>query len=162
MIGSDTLSDIGDGGFVIAHETDPGVKRFRPLVMVSTEMQQEGMPLVETRVRWRQARNYGRSQAVTLVCDSWRDSSGKLWTPNTQAKINIPSLKVDGIWIIGEVTYLRGENGTTAEVTLMPPEAYSPEPIAQTGFDWQVSQALSAGGAASSPKRSATPELFDS
>ncbi len=146
-IGTDTLADIGDSGFIIGHQKDGGVPDFRPTVIVSAEMQQGGAFIANLRASWELARRFGRSQAVTLTCDSWRDSAGTLWTPNTLAPVKIPALKIDATWIIGEVTYLRGEEGTTAEITLMPPAAFTPEPAVVVGFDWQVGQAL-AGGAA--------------
>jgi len=147
LIGTDTLSDIGDGGFILGHEKDAGVPDFRPMVIVSAEMQQGGNYIALLRARWEKARRYGRSQAVTIVCDSWRDSAGSLWAPNMLAAIDLPALKLNATWIIGEVTYRRGEGGTTAELTLMPPEAFQPEPGVINGFDWQVAEALSSQGA---------------
>ncbi|NPD67306.1 hypothetical protein HN018_06925 [Lichenicola cladoniae] len=147
-VGTDTLADVSDSGFIIGHETDKGVPDFRPTVVVSAEMQQGGTFIATARARWEKARRYGRSQAVRITCDSWRDSAGTLWTPNTLVPISIPALKIDATWIIGEVSYVRGEGGTTAELSLMPPEAFQPEPAIIQAFDWQVSQALSAGSAA--------------
>lgn len=147
-IGTDTLGDIGDSGFIIGHDTDAGVPDFRPMVIVSSEMQLGGAFIAAVRARWEKARRYGRSQAVTLTCDSWRDSAGALWTPNTLVPIRIPTLKLNTTWIIGEVSYNKGESGTTADLTLMPPDAFKPEPSILSAFDWQVSQALNPGGAA--------------
>ena len=81
------------------------------------------------------ARRAGRSRVVNVTCDSWRDSAGTLWTPNTLVPISLPSLKLvaDG-FVITEVSYVRSgddgeDGGTTAELTLMQPDALKPEPI---------------------------------
>jgi prophage tail gpP-like protein len=65
---------------------------------------------------------WGRSRAVTLTTDSWRDSDGKLYAPNSLVPVNLPSLKIVGqSWLISEVTYRKGENGTQCDLVLMPP-----------------------------------------
>ncbi|EHH68375.1 phage baseplate assembly protein [Gluconobacter morbifer] len=107
---------------------DVDITRYRPKAIIS-EQTLNGQDIAKMRLDWELARRVGQSQAVTLTCDSWRDSSGELWTPNTLAYVNLPSLKLENkTWIIGEVTYRRGPDGTHADLTLMPPEAYMPEP----------------------------------
>ncbi|MBB2157193.1 phage tail protein [Gluconacetobacter diazotrophicus] len=65
------------------------------------------------RVQWESNRRYGRSQVIELTCDSWRDSSGALWSPNTVAQVSLPALKRDGIeWLIVELVFRRDEGGT--------------------------------------------------
>lgn len=109
---------------------DYNVPRFRKRFVVSEQMS-DGKSLAGQRAQWECNRNYGRSQELTLVCDSWRDAQGKLWAPNHQAPISARALKLDAPnppWIIGGVTYLRDENGQHAEITMMPREAFAPEP----------------------------------
>lgn len=125
-----------------------GTPRYRPLIVVS-EQSQASPDLAKLRARWEMTRRWGRSQAVTLICDSWRDSSGTLWAPNALAPIDLPSLKLPSrTWLISDVAFLRNERGTTAQVTLMPKEAFIPAPDVLLPFDWQVSQELPNGGAA--------------
>ena len=45
-------------------------------------------------------------------------------------------------WIIGTVTFRRDGSGTHADLTLMPPDAFNPEPVALNLFDWEVSRGL--------------------
>ena len=137
------------GNFFDATVYDAGVTRFRPKVIVSEQMQ-NGQEVCKTRAIWEEKRRYGRSQQVTVVVDSWRDSAGTLWTPNTLAMVSLPSIKMQPAdpWVIGEVTYSRGKDGTSATLTLMPPDAYSPEPSVLTAVDLQVAQALPGGGGA--------------
>lgn len=122
---------------------DPGVPRYRPYFVIS-EQSYNGQFLAELRAKWEMQRRRGRSQAVHLVCDSWHDKAGKLWTPNTLVPVHLPTLKLPGkTWLITDVTFSKSaEMGTTAELTLMPPEAMTVEPAVQTPFDWQVQDAL--------------------
>jgi len=109
---------------------DKTVPRFRQLMVISEQFNSDGS-LAEKRARWEMARRYGRSQAVRLTCDSWRDSAGKLWQPNAYASLHLPSLKAapKDPWVIGDVTYNRdAERGTTAELALMPRGAFTPQP----------------------------------
>jgi prophage tail gpP-like protein len=77
------------------------------------------------------ARRVGRSQIITVVVDSWRDAAGNLWTPNWLIPGTLPGMKLTATsWLITNVTYTRDENGTHAELTLMPPAAMAPMPEA--------------------------------
>jgi len=131
------------GPFPPAAETeDAGVPRFRLRIIISEQMS-GAIQIARKRVEWEKARRYGRSQAVTLTCDSWRDAAGKLWEPNARATVRLPQVKItDADWVIGQVAYLRGVAGTHAELTLMPVEAFSPTPQLLQAFDWQVEKAL--------------------
>jgi prophage tail gpP-like protein len=81
--------------------------------------------------------------------DTWRDAVGALWQPNALATINAPPQKLVNVnWLVADVTYTRNENGTTAEVTLMPKEAFIPQIEVLLPFDWQTAQALPGGGSA--------------
>jgi prophage tail gpP-like protein len=108
---------------------DPGVPRFRLRYIIS-EQTQMGDPIAYQRAVWERNRRAGRSMAVNILCDSWRDSNGGLWAPNNLAPINLPELKLaDASWLIGQVTYIRDENGQHGQLTLMPPSAFAPEPV---------------------------------
>jgi len=102
-----------------------------------------GDQLAKDRAQWELARRYGRSQAITVTVDSWRDRAGQLWEPNQLARIDIPALKVVGRdWVIVEVTYRRGREGTHADVILMPPEALQPQPTILQPWNGQMAAAL--------------------
>jgi prophage tail gpP-like protein len=108
---------------------DSGVPRFRLRYIIS-EQSSMGRFLADDRALWEANRRYGRSQQVNVTCDSWRDRSGKLWSPNHLAPINIPVLKVpQETWLIASVTFARDETGQHALLVLMPVAAFSAEPV---------------------------------
>ncbi len=108
---------------------DPGVPRYRPLVLVA-EQNDLNFTVLKNRLGWEAARRYGRSKQIRVVADSWRDSAGMLWQTNALAPVDVPAAGVSGeVWLITEVSFLRDERGTRAELVLMPKEAFSVDPI---------------------------------
>ncbi len=115
--------------------------RYRPHFVVSDQFI-NSIKLAEALAKWEKARRFGRSQKLVATVALWRDSAGTLWSPNTLAPVNMPVLKLAKLeWLISEVAYLKGEAGTRAQVTLMPREAFLPEPLFLTAFDPQIAQA---------------------
>lgn len=126
----DMFHDVGDAGNLLTTVTDPNVQRHRELVIIA-EAGGTGLEITKLRANWEMARRAGRARIVRVRCDSWRDSAGALWAPNTLAPVQLPSLKLaNETFVIGEVTFLRSEDtGTVADLVLMAPAAYKPEPI---------------------------------
>ena len=148
--GTDTLQDqraaTGTGGDLVSQSPsakDPGVRPDRKLVIVSEQILVNDVNVAQARADWEVARRYGRSQAVRVVTDSWRDGGKKLWAPNTLVDIDLPTLKlVRKTWCISEITYSRAaDGGTVAEIELMPPEAFQPELELLNAYDQQLIQA---------------------
>ena len=128
-----------------------GKPRFRRLLIISEQSQVSGQ-LAAQRAQWEMARRVGRSQQVHLTCDTWRDSAGKLWTPNYLANVNIPALKLPNLtWLIVTVTFLRNATGTTAELVLMPRTAFIPEPVNLAPFDPNIAADLPSGSSTYQP-----------
>jgi prophage tail gpP-like protein len=132
----DQLRDLGILSNRRAFVTDPTLGEYRPRIIVSeqiTPAYDQGI----ARANWEMARRIGRSQSVTIVADSWRDKNKKLWTPNWLAPISAPAADIDGdaVWIIGTVTLRKDMSGTHADLVLMPPKAFTPEPNPLTLMD---------------------------
>jgi prophage tail gpP-like protein len=125
----DVLGDVGDTGNLIYSTTDPNCQRHRRLILIA-EAAGGGVDLVKQRTLWEASRRHGRSQVVRVVCDSWRDSAGVLWTPNTYVPVELPTLKFPGdMLLLSEVTFSLTEEGHHAELTLMAPSAFTPQPV---------------------------------
>lgn len=117
---------VADGG-VIRHRKKSIICEFG-----GVPSQVQGLDVMGLRrFHWEVARRFGRSYKVEITTDSWRDVTGKLWTPNTLVPIDIPAVKLPGVqYVISEVTFERSlETGTTARIIAMPAEAFSLEPL---------------------------------
>ncbi|EGG74703.1 Baseplate protein [Gluconacetobacter sp. SXCC-1] len=108
--------------------TDPGVPRTRNM-FIPVENGDQDYTVTRQRVQWEVNRRIARAYPVTLTTDSWRDAAGQLWLPNTLAPVTTRNgTKAD--LLIGELTLRQtAEDGTHADVVLMPPDAFSPEPL---------------------------------
>ena len=125
-----TLDDLGPGGDLQAIVTDEEVPRHRRRILICETSGGVGWEIAQDRAKWEGNRRRGRSAVVTITTDSWRDRSGALYTPNTVAHVELPTLKVAGSDLtIGEVTYRLGDEGTTCELTMMPSIAFTPQPF---------------------------------
>jgi prophage tail gpP-like protein len=130
VIWSGTDSTFNAGQLVTkrASRQDNTLGQYRLLVIVSEQVA-PGIDIAELRANWELARRRGRSQAAAVTCDSWRDSSGALWTPNWIAPVEAPAADITGAqWVIGSVTFRKDKSGTHADLELMPPDAFNPEP----------------------------------
>jgi prophage tail gpP-like protein len=127
----DMFKDLGDGGNLQAVVTDPNVPRHRRKIILAEYGDNNNFDVLKKRTKWEVSRRSGRSRMLQLTTDSWRDSAGALWTPNTLVDMVLPSLKLpQAKWLISEVTFKRdGQSGTTADLVIMPPEAFDVQPI---------------------------------
>lgn len=131
-LGIATLTDIPGSDFFDV-EKDPNVPRHRQLNIVLEQVGGPELPKDFTirKAKWEVARRAGRASAVRVTVDSWRDSAGTLWTPNTLVPVDVPGMRVaDKLLCLSSVTFRKAEgSGTTADLLLMPKEAFLPQPI---------------------------------
>lgn len=126
----DIWADLGEAGFFFDRERDPNVPRHRLMYMVLEAVATDPQAFTTLKAKWEMARRAGRSMRVSATVDSWRDSAGKLWAPNTLIPVALPGLPTSASPLcLSEVTFRRGDDGTHADLTLFPKEAFSPEPI---------------------------------
>lgn len=125
-----TAGDYGANIGPVATAEDKTVRRNRKLYFQSEQVI-SGFELAKQRVAWEQSRRAGQSQSLHAVVDSWRDADGALWEPNAQLSVDLPILNIPKatMMLIVEVTYRRDENGTHADLVLMPPSSFTPEPV---------------------------------
>ncbi|WP_335661095.1 phage baseplate assembly protein [Burkholderia pseudomallei] len=136
MIGTNNLLDLNAINAPVFTATDPNVNRHRRRIIIA-EAGELGWDIGKQRALWEVARRRGRSEVIHLTVDNWRDVDGNLWEPNKLIDVLIPSMKVSGDqggtvpvrYLITEVTYHLDLEGTHAELTLMAPEAFVPQPI---------------------------------
>lgn len=110
-------------------EADPNVRRHRQLDIVIAQVAEPAQEFTKRRARWEVTRRLGRSTAVEVTVDSWRDASGKLWAPNTLVPVNLPNPQVPSPLVLASVTFRHDASGTRADLSLVPREALALEPI---------------------------------
>lgn len=111
-------------------ESDPNVPRHRQLDIVLEIVAQDAKQFTINMAKWEAARRAGQSAMVRATIDSWRDSAGQLWTPNTIVPTDLPGNRAGSDLILSAVTFRKnGETGTTADLVLKPPTALTIEPI---------------------------------
>lgn len=115
-----------DTNEVTASVTDPRATRYRPL-----QIQQQGQVtslLARERVNWERGSRMGKALAAGYTVQGWRQSNGALWVPNLIVPVRDPIVGFERDMLITEVRYSLDENGTTASLSVAPPEAVLPEP----------------------------------
>lgn len=144
---TDTYYDLGNGGNLLATAKDPGVKRHRLRTIIS-EGGALGNDVAIKRAQWECNRRAGRSYALQVTVDSWRDEDGKLWTPNATIPIDAAALKIPKgtVWVIAQVVFRMGREGTLADLVIMPKDAFLPAPILLQPLAGDVTAALAQAG----------------
>ena len=106
--------------------------RYRPLVIICEVKGNPGY--FEARARWEAAVRAGQSRKLIYTVAGWGPEPGGLWRINALAKVKDDFLGVDGSYLIEGVTYIKNENaGTIAQLTLVHPDTYKAEPVANPG-----------------------------
>lgn len=126
---TDIFSDAGLADVPAAVADDPGILRNR-IKYIINEAATTNRVQAQQRADWEYRRRAGRSAQLHVTVDSWRDSRGLLWEPNTLVRLDLPTMKVvERSWLIVDVTYkIDGQRGTTCELRIMPPEAFEVQP----------------------------------
>lgn len=123
--GGDGLS--GDAAAaVVAEAVDPAVRRYRPKVIVAEA--QADAASAAARARWEALGNAGKGVSATVTVQGWMQAPDRLWAANEMVSIDAPWLGLDRELLVAEVEYRLDEGGTRTELTLAPPEAFTPEP----------------------------------
>lgn len=132
-LGIEGLRDAGVFQNRISTEVDAGVPRHRRRVVVA----ENSGPAIDDvtgtqRAAWELKRRAGRSALLRLTTDSWRAVDGKLYEPGQMARFELPSMYLADVqWVISEVTYRYGSDGTHCDITAMPLDAFLQQPTLQ-------------------------------
>ncbi|HBA7856924.1 TPA: hypothetical protein J1Z58_005052, partial [Escherichia coli] len=82
----------GYDSVMLATASDPeaaSMRTRRHVTIVESTLMTTGC--AQQAVNWEMNRRYGRSMALNVTVDSWRDSAGTLWQPNTFVPVSIPA-----------------------------------------------------------------------
>jgi prophage tail gpP-like protein len=101
---------------------DPAVTRFRPLILIAEAQSDDGR-LVK-RAKFERNTRAGASTSATIKTNGWQTSAGKAWRPNTLVTVRDELLDLNGDYLITDTNFQKGEEGTTTELTIAPPETF--------------------------------------
>lgn len=106
---------------------DPGVTRYRPLLVVNDG--ETNAATAKDRATWEANTRIGKSAGATITVVGWRETEGgPLWQPNTLVLVESKTLQISGEMLIRQVTYTRDEQGTRAKLELVSPQTYEAQP----------------------------------
>lgn len=111
---------------VEARITDARLDRRR--VKIIQQSGQMSPAIARARVEWERANAVGKALTVSYVIQGWRQSNGALWRHNMLVRVVDHLIGLDRDMLISEISYELGEQGTTAKISVAPPEAFLPEP----------------------------------
>ena len=101
---------------------DAAIERYRPLLVVGEE--QSDAASLKQRADWERTTRKARSLGISATVPGWFADGGIVWQPGARTVCDSPSCAVAGEWLIERVRLLRGNEGTTSELTLVPPDAW--------------------------------------
>ena len=82
----------------------------------------------QARAEYEAAIRAGKSTTIMLKTYGWRTPDGQLWRKNTISRVVHPRRQIDADYLISDVEYQIGEQGTEAVLTLVPPSAFAVQP----------------------------------
>lgn len=100
----------------------------RRRVKVIQQSGQLSSAIARDRVEWERASAVGKALAVSYTLQGWRQSNGELWRHNMLVRVVDPLIGFDRDMLISEISYELSDQGTTAKISVAPPEAFLPEP----------------------------------
>lgn len=83
------------------------------------------------RADWEARIRAARSEKISAVVQGWRQPNGERWKVNRLTHVDAPSAGIGGDLLISTVEYtVSSEGGTTTQLSLVRPDAFTPEPTA--------------------------------
>lgn len=107
---------------------DDSVTRYRLLVVQAETAAQAGG--AQGRAQWEAAHRLGKSLSLTYTAPGWRTADGALWQTNGVVWLIDPLMALERSLVIGGVDFSLNESGgMVTKLSLLPQEAYLPEPL---------------------------------
>ena len=114
----------------MASARDPGIKRYRPLIVHAEDAGDNGS--FARRARWEANVRQGRARRATYTLAQWR-ANGKLWKPNQLVRVRDAFLGLDETLLVAEVRFkLDDQGGSESELSVVRREAFELIPFPET------------------------------
>ncbi len=110
-----------------ATSADPGVSRYRPLIIISQD--QATLAGLKSRALWEATVRKGRALKVGVAVKGWRDDAGVLFRPDTTAGLVAAARGLDLDMTIASLSFTLEDKGSRTALTLSRPEAFTTEAL---------------------------------
>ena len=111
---------------VLGQATDPGVPRYRPWTKIAESALTAAQ--AQKRADWQYRQRLAACVQAQVKVKGWRQPDNSLWQVNQLVTVTSPRLAINRQMLVGALTFSLTEHGRFTELTLEPPEAFSPEP----------------------------------
>jgi prophage tail gpP-like protein len=107
---------------------DPLIRRYRPRIDIVEDVGDQAS--YQTRANWRRSVSAGLGLTTRVTVQGWSHANG-LWEPNTLVQVDDSRLRLKNreLLIIAVRQTLSFNGGTLTELSMMPREAMTPEPV---------------------------------
>lgn len=112
---------------------DDAVTRYRPMLIKAENSADSGT--ARQRAAWEKTVRAGRSVTARVVVQGFRqlgvgsEQRGPLWEINSMTEVDIPYLRLQQRLLISKIVFKRSiQSGSTTELELRDPAAFTPEP----------------------------------
>lgn len=126
---------------VQAEATDVDVRRTNRVLVVRPD---KGMNTATARRRadWEARMRAAKAVTVSITVQGWTMPSGALWPINAITHVSAPrAIGIEGDMLISQVEYSMGEQGTITTLSLVRPDALTPEPqtaVVASSDNWNL------------------------
>jgi len=137
--GTDEAS--GEAAQIQAEASDEAVRRSSRILIVRPD---KAMTTAEAKRRadWEARIRAAKSATATVTVQGWTQPDGSLWPLNALCNLKAPRMiGVDGEQLISQVEYSISEGGQVTQLSLVRPDAFTPEPQSRgvgQGQPWLV------------------------
>lgn len=105
----------------LARESDAGVTRYRPLIIVTDQSTGKD---VQRRAQWERQTRAGQSRRLNYEIDDWRNGNDELWRPNVRVRVDDPWMRVVGEeMLVVAATFVQRDENETCSLELVHPDA---------------------------------------
>lgn len=102
--------------------TDEGVKRYRPLLIISENAVDSAA--AKERASYEAELRAARAAEVSVTVQGWKRSDGTLWDINEIVNTDIPYLGIREDLLVKEVEFSKSDSGTITNLTLTRSDAF--------------------------------------
>lgn len=134
-----TITDLDVDAAAVGDANDPGITRFRRLVIVP----EKGVDRAGARdlARWEAVTRAGKSLRLSVTLAGWRQDDGSLWRPNQLVRVTDRRKRLlDATLLIVRVGMSLGANGRKTVLDLAPAAGFEPYvpgvPVLSGGGRW--------------------------